>query len=158
MNEPGTLLEAYGGAWARNEADAIAAHWAPERFLAYKAEEVERYFHRWEEVLTYWRGNEALHEAVSLRFTEPVTRPLAGDLRLLVMRMRWDIRFAADARLPDGAAFPHRGRAMGGENHVLALLCEDGGALRFCAWSETPDAALTTLRTLYFDRADLSRL
>lgn len=158
MNGVGALLEAYGDAWRRNAADAIAAHWAPECFLAYKAEEVEHYFHRWEEVLAYWRGNEALHEAVSLRFTDPVTRPLPGDLRLLVMRMRWDIRFAADARLPDGAAFAHRGRAMGGANHVLALLREDGDELRFCAWSETPDAALTTLRNLYFERADTSRL
>ncbi|MEJ2534744.1 MAG: hypothetical protein P8008_04590, partial [Gammaproteobacteria bacterium] len=118
----------------------------------------ERFFHRWEDVLAYWRGNEALHETVSLRFAEPLTRPLAGDLQLLVMRMRWAILFAADARLPDGAVFPHRGRAVGGENHVLALLCEDGDALRLCAWSETPDAALTTLRNLYFARADDTRL
>lgn len=151
------LLTDYAAAWQRNDAEQIADFWAPDRFLFYKAEEVEAFFHRWDEVMEYWRNNESLHQAIALRFTQPSVKGLADGLAVASVRMRWDIRFAEDARLPDGAAFAHRGQAMGGHNHVLVMLCATTESWRLCGWSETPDAAITYLRRLYMAGADPER-
>ena len=133
------LLAGYAEAWAANSADAIAACWAPEHFRFYKAEEVTRVLTTWDDATRYWRDNEALHAALRLQFTDASAMPLDGPWSLLWCRMRWDIRFAAHAPPP------LTGKAMGGENHVLALLHGD----RFAGWSETPDAAITYVRALY---------
>jgi len=63
--------------------------------------------------------------------------------------MRWDIKFAADATTPDGAAFSQAGKLMGGENHVLALIKQTASGLKLAGWSETPDAPLSYMRQLY---------
>jgi hypothetical protein len=155
------LLERYAAAWASNRTDRIAGCWDAQGFLFYKAEEVTAFFRRWPEVLDYWRHNEALHERVVLRFADAQILDLGDDLAALLVRMRWDIRFAADAALPDGSAFAHRGVAMGGDNHVLALLgaaAEEPHGWLFRGWSETPDAPITYFRSLYQRQADLEVL
>lgn len=152
------LFQAYARAWADNDARAIAACWDGDGFLFYKAEEVERFFHRWEEVLEYWQGNESLHQAISLRFSDFHAAEAAQALTVVTLRMRWDIRFAANATLADGSAFAHRARAMGGDNHVLAFLGQQEEGWRLRGWSETPDAAITYLRGLYFRAADTTRV
>ena len=153
-----TWLAEYARAWRVNLAEDIAAHWHARRFVFYKAEEVERMMTDWDQVLAYWRGNEALHEAVVLRFEDVAARPLGESICAASARMRWDIRFADDARMPDGSAFAHRGRAMGGENHVALLLAREGGETGLVGWVEAPDAPLTWLRRRYFEAADGSVL
>lgn len=147
------LLDAYAQSWATNDPEQIAAHWAPERFVLYKAEEVSRVFHDWEEVCAYWRQNEGLHERIRLQFSDTRGSELAPGLRIASTRMRWDIQFAADACTAEGLPFPHRGQSMGGDNHVIILLCQVDVDWRLCGWSETPDAAITYLRSLYFKQA-----
>jgi hypothetical protein len=43
---------------------------------------------------------------------------------------------------------------MGGSNHVVLFLGHVSGAWKLCGWSETPDAAITYMRSLYFANAD----
>ena len=152
------LLGSYADAWRANQVDDIAGHWAPERFLFYKAEEIPHFFHAWKDVLGYWKHNEALHEVISLRFCEPQPKALADDLVVADVAMRWDIRFVDDATLPDGSAFPHRGECMGGSNHVVVFLYRSDSDWKLCGWSETPNAAITYMRSLYFANADPSVL
>lgn len=152
------LLEDYAHAWRINEQEAIAGHWAPERFLFYKAEEIPHFFHAWDDVVAYWGHNEGLHDTIVLRFREPEPKGLAEDLVVADVGMRWDIRFADNATLPDGAAFPHRGECMGGNNHVVVFLCGTPNGWKICGWSETPNAAISYMRSLYFANADRSVL
>ena len=152
------LLDAYARAWRRNDTREIASHWDSDNFLFYKAEEVQAFMHDWEDVLSYWRQNENLHDAISLRFSEATCVPAGGDTVAVTVDMRWDIRFAADASTADGAAFPHRGRTMGGDNHVLIMMGPVEGEWKIRGWSETPDAAITYLRSLYFHHADPAAL
>lgn len=137
------LFERYAAAWAANDAEAIASHWDSVAFRFYKAEEVERVFYVWDEALAYWRGNQAMHERVRLDFSDQRPIPLDAAWRLMFVRMRWSIRFAAAA--PPAVA----GKAMGGDNHVLALLHGE----RFAGWSETPDAPISYVRRLYETQA-----
>jgi hypothetical protein len=139
------LLDAYAEAWASMRTDAIASFWAPENFRFYKAEEIREVFTTWEDVLAYWHANEAHHAAVRLRFSELQPLALDGPWSLLWCAMRWDIRFADDG-LPAVA-----GKAMGGDNKVLALLHGE----RLAGWSETPDAAITYIRALYEQQAEI---
>jgi len=148
------LLGRYSDAWLANDTAALAACWDPGAFIFYKAEEVESFFHDWSDVLDYWQHNERLHDKVVLRFSGIETQPLAAGLAIANLRMRWDIRFAAVGTLPDGAAFPHRGKAMGGDNNVVALFGSRDGDWRLRGWVETPDAAITYLRSLYIANAD----
>jgi hypothetical protein len=157
MTSTGDVLEwlqRYAAAWRENRVDAIAAQWDRDAFLFYKAEESLDYFHHWDQLEAYWRQNERLHDRVVLRFCDPVSKPIADDLLMVAVKMRWDIRFAADARLPDGSPFMHRGRSMGGDNHVLIMLRDGRPDQRLVAWCETPDAPITYLRELYFKQAD----
>lgn len=140
-----SLLAAYADAWADGRADAIAAHWSPEDFRFYKAEEIAAPFASWNATLGYWRANEAMHDQVLLSFGDESAMPLADGWSLLLTLMRWDIRFAADA--PAAVA----GKAMGGDNHVLALLRGD----KLAGWCEAPDAPLSYMRRLYEQSARL---
>jgi hypothetical protein len=155
------LFQDYAAAWRGNAAGDIAAAWDSDRFVLYKAEEVPHFFLNWQQVLEYWRQNERLHERVVLRFSELRPVPLSERLSLVLARMRWDIRFAPDAVLADGSAFSHRGQAMGGDNHVLAILGarrDSPGSWRLRGWSETPDAPISYIRSLYLAQADLTLL
>lgn len=139
------LLADYAAAWADGRTASIAAFWAPDHFRFYKAEEIATPFLGWPDVLGYWQANEAAHERVALSFADVTALPLAGDWSLLIALMRWDIRFAAVA--PGALA----GKAMGGDNHVLALLHGD----RLAGWCEAPDAPISYIRRLYEDAARL---
>jgi len=152
-----TVLQNYSQAWRQLSAEGIAACWEPDRFIFYKAEEIESIFHDWQQVLTYWRNNESLHKALSLGFSDLQQKKLSDDLIVATVRMRWDIRFADDANLA-GAVFPHRGKAMGGDNHVVIFLCATQNGWKICGWSETPDAPLTYMRSLYLNNANTSLL
>jgi len=152
------LLDVYAGAWRSNDTGQIAEHWAPDAFLFYKAEEVRRFFTRWEDVLAYWRQNERLHERVELRFSEAGVSGLSDHAQVAHVRMRWDIRFARNARNADGSPFAHRGEAMGGDNHVVVFLHGRPETWKLSGWVETPDAALTYMRSLYLAAADPDRV
>lgn len=141
------LLADYAGAWAGLAADGIAAFWAPDRFLLYKAEEVDRLFHDWADALDYWRANEALHDRVALAFDRVTAREVAPGRLLATARMAWHIRFAGTA--PAAVA----GHAMAAENHVVMILVRAEDGWRFALWSETPDAPVAAIRNLYRHRA-----
>lgn len=134
-----SLLAAYADAWADGRTEAIAAHWAPEHFRFYKAEEIATPFADWAAVMAYWRNNEAMHETVRLALTDAREMTLTEGWSLILAAMRWDIRFRPDAPAPLA------GTAMGGDNHVLALVHRD----KLAGWCEAPDAPISYLRQLY---------
>jgi len=158
LPDAAALLEHYSAAWNALKTEGIARCWNPNRFIFYKAEEIGHFFRGWQQVKEYWRNNEAIHQAVSLQFDEIETVSLGSELAVATTRMRWDIRFADDAKLPDGSAFPHRGQAMGGDNHVVVFFCPDEPGWKICGWSETPDAPITYMRSLYLRMADTNRV
>jgi len=86
---------------------------------------------------------------VRLKFSELTYKLLPGDYSLVFARMRWDIKFSTKALLPDDTPFHYAGKAMGGENHVLALVKNTDHGLKIAGWSETPDAPIAYMRQLY---------
>jgi len=73
-----------------------------------------------------------------------------GDTRLLVgLKMRWDIRFAKDARQMDGSIFAWAGQTMGGDNHVAACFKIVDDDWRLTSWVEAPDAPILYIADLY---------
>ena len=148
-----SALFAYADSWRLNSARALEAHWAPEHFAYYKAEEIRSFLTEWNDVLAYWAQNEGLHDDIRLKLSEMKHIELAPERRMVAMDMNWDIRFASDAHLADGMPFHHRGKAMGGFNRVLCMLVLTGGAWKLVGWSETPDAAITYLTDMYYRTA-----
>ncbi len=142
------LASATSEAWAGTTRDILAL-WDADAFRFYKAEEIPVMYHRFEEVVDYWRANEAMHEAVRLQFSEVIALPLDGRFSAVTMALRWDIRFS------QGAPGPLAGNAMGGTNRIVALVTDSDAGLRWAAWSETPDAAITYLRQLYQLQANI---
>ena len=67
--------------------------------------------------------------------------------------MAWDIRFRTGARLASDMDLHRRGKAMGGFNHVLAMLRRTDAGWKPTGWSETPDAAIIYLTQLYYRTA-----
>lgn len=150
------LFTEYTDAWAANDAARIAGFWdRSDPYPLYKAEEIGHFLTDWSAIFDYWEVNEQLHETIRLRFSKFNFKPLNRAEVMVTAHMRWDIRFALDAALPDGTPFMHRGKAMGGDNHVLALIRKTGGTWKFATWSETPDAPITYVRRLYEKSAQL---
>ena len=116
-----TLL-AYADAWRLNSAAALHPHWDSAGFAFYKAEEVARFYTDFADVAAYWRQNEGLHDDIRLQLSNFSQIVIAADIRMATLDMVWDIRFRSDARLASGQDFHHRGKALGGFNHVLAML------------------------------------
>ncbi len=145
-----TLLATYAEAWSRNDPEALAACWdESEPYPFYKAEEVDHFLRSHADILAYWQHNQRFHHAVRLVFSALDVQELAPNIALVILQMRWDIRFAADAKTEDGAPFPSAGKAMGGDNHVLVMVRERGDDVRIIGWSETPDAPISYMRKLY---------
>jgi hypothetical protein len=142
------LAAATAEAWTGSASD-IAALWDADVFRFYKAEEVDHIFHRYEDAFAYWQANAGMHAAVRLQFADVTAVPLDGRFSAATMAMRWDIRFA------DGAPGQLAGKAMGGHNHVIALVTDSDAGLRWAAWSETPDAPITYMRQLYEAQAQI---
>ncbi len=147
-------LFAYAQAWRLNDAAALAAHWSEADFAFYKAEEVRSFYTVWDDVRAYWAQNEGLHDDIRLRLSNTKQAVIGEGRRLVMMDMSWDIRFSADAKLASGMPFHHRGKTMGGFNHVLAMLVMTASGWKLAGWSETPDAAITYLTDLYYRSAD----
>lgn len=148
------LLSSYAAAWAANDSHLIGEHWDksdPQPF--YKAEEIPQYFHRHSDIEAYWRNNERAHAAIQLRFTDVEIKRLSPAEVLAFTHMRWDIRFA-DSTQAEGPAAQHAGKAMGGENHVVALVRQSANGLKLVGWNETPDAPISYVRRLYEWAAD----
>lgn len=143
------VLDSYSRVWRKSDAAAIAAHWSPEHFRFYKAEEIDHFFIDWDSVRAYWTHNEAFHDVVALDFPTFQLVPNGATSLIGIVRMRWDIRFAKNATLPDGSAFSYRGQAMGGDNHVLTQFEKIADEWKLCGWSETPDAPITYMSRLY---------
>ena len=140
------LAVATTAAWSGTTENIIAL-WDADAFRFYKAEEITEIYHRFDQAVDYWRANEAMHETVRLSFGDIAFLPLEGRFAAVTMALRWDIRFS------EGAPGQLAGRAMGGSNHVVALTTQTDAGLRWAAWSETPDAAITYVRRLYENEA-----
>ncbi|MEM7503528.1 MAG: hypothetical protein AAF417_15865 [Pseudomonadota bacterium] len=152
------FFESYASAWAENDAVAIASHWNPSATdYLYKAEELPEFLVNMEQITGYWKHNERFHERIRLRFGEVTLKPLPGGA-LAVLPMRWDIRFSEGVPTLEGGDFPHAGKMMGGENHVLTQLVETNNGIKLEAWVEAPDAPITYMRRLYEWAADSNAL
>lgn len=147
-----TLMD-YAAAWRLNQAAALPPFWDAAHFAFYKAEEVTRFFTGFADTLAYWQQNQGLHDDIRLRLGPITVAPVADGLATAMFDMAWDIRFAAEAKLASGQDFHHRGKAMGGFNHVLAMLRHSDSGWKLIGWSETPDAAITYLTQLYYRTA-----
>ncbi len=144
------LLSEYAAAWAKNDPALIAALWDQDETQPfYKAEEVETYFHKHEDIMRYWQHNQRFHETIRLQFEPATLQRLGDELAIVFIKMRWDIRFAKNAQHENGAPFASAGKAMGGDNHVLAMVRATPQGLRFVGWNETPDAPISYMRQLY---------
>ncbi|MBC7520660.1 MAG: hypothetical protein H7268_06155 [Sandarakinorhabdus sp.] len=146
-------LLAYADAWRLNSAAALHPHWDAAHFAFYKAEEVTSFYTNFTAVGDYWRQNEGLHDDIRLQLSNFKHIIITSDIRMAAFDMTWDIRFRTDARLATGQDFHHRGKAMGGFNHVLAMLRRTASGWKLTGWSETPDAAITYLTQLYYRTA-----
>ena len=114
-----------------------------------EVEEIDEIITDWDQLRTYWKHNEGFNEAIELTFSDIKAQAAGADRQLVGMRMRWDIRFAADATLMDGSPFSWAGETMGGTNHVIALLKEANDGPRFTAWIEAPNAPISYIAELY---------
>lgn len=137
------FLGDYADAWRVSTVAALSPFWDPDRFRFYKAEEIERVHHRWEDVIDYWRMNEGMIGNADVSFADPYLSTLDAGWSVAVVKMRWNLRFTPVA--PAGLA----GKAMGGHNHVTSLFHDD----RLVGWSEAPDAPLIYMGRLYEDQA-----
>lgn len=143
-------LESYAGAWRANNAEQLESFWdSSDASPYYKPEEIDGVFTAWQAVRDYWRHNEQFHERVELQFRDLEEKPLTDDLTLAIFRMRWDILFAKDARLPDGTAFQWRGQAMGGDDHVVTVWRRLDDEWRLATWIECPMAPISYMANLY---------
>jgi len=143
-------LEAYAAAWRANDASLLETFWDVEDPQPlYKPEEIDGLLSGWQPLRDYWRHNQQFHERVDLSFSEIEEKPLGEDLRLAVFRMRWDILFAPEARLPDGTPFQWRGQAMGGDDHVVTLWRRRAGEWRLASWIECAMAPISYMAKLY---------
>jgi hypothetical protein len=140
----------YRSAWRANSAAQIESFWdTSETGPFYKAEEINHIITDWAGLREYWQHNEGFNEINELSFSDIVTQSM-GDTRLLVgLKMRWDIRFAKDARQIDGSVFPWAGQTMGGNNHVAACLKIVDDDWRLTSWVEAPDAPILYIADLY---------
>ena len=150
MNATESFLDSYRQAWSENSAERIASFWATDEPAPfYKAEEIDEIITDWDQLRAYWKHNEGFNEAIQLTFSDIKVQGAGAGRQLLGMRMRWDIRFAADAKLMDGSPFSWAGKSMGGRNHVIALLKETDDGPRLTAWIEAPNAPISYIAELY---------
>ncbi len=144
------FFEQYRKAWRTNSADQIKSFWDMEESGPfYKAEEIDGIFTDWDELTAYWQHNEDFNDMIELSFSEYKSQVAGAGRRLVGMRMRWDIKFAKDAKLMDGSGFAWAGQTMGGDNHVIALLKEMSGNWKLTAWIEAPNAPINYIAGLY---------
>ncbi len=150
MKDIDAFLESYRQAWRHNSPSRIESHWdkSAERPF-YKAEEIQHIITDWDELRAYWDHNEGFNERNELGYSDVIGQRLSEELLLVGLRMRWDIRFAKGARQIDGSAFAWAGKAMGGDNHVIACLRHDGSRWSLRAWVEAPDAPILYMADLY---------
>lgn len=144
------FLASYRQAWWNNSAEQIESSWdtsAAHPF--YKAEEISHIITDWGELRGYWLHNESFNEINELSYADIVTQPMGDDRAMLGMKMRWDIKFADDAKQIDGSAFAWAGQTMGGHNHVVACLKKVDGEWRLTSWVEAPDAPILYMANLY---------
>ena len=146
------FFEAYRKPWSVNSADELASFWdTADAGPFYKAEEIDGVFTSWDELKAYWTHNEGFNEVNELSFSDHKSQELAPGLHIVSMRMRWDIKFAENARMMDGSAFTWAGKAMGGTNHVISLLRKTDDGYRICAWVEAPMAPISYIAELYMN-------
>lgn len=150
MTDIEEFLSLYRQAWWDNSAEQIESLWdtGMERPF-YKAEEIPNIITDWDELRTYWRHNEGFNAINELMYSDIVTQPLGDDRAIVGLKMRWDIKFAKDAKQIDGSAFAWAGQTMGGDNHVAATLNRVDGDWRLTSWVEAPDAPILYMADLY---------
>jgi hypothetical protein len=144
------FFQSYQSAWLANSASQIESFWdTSEPNAFYKAEEIPHIMTNWDDLRGYWKHNEDFNKSNELSFSNIVSKPMGEDRILVGTHMRWDIDFADDARNIDGSAFAWAGKAMGGENHVMACLKKAGKDWKLTAWVEAPDAPILYMADLY---------
>jgi hypothetical protein len=150
MTDVDDFFTRYRKAWRANSAAQIESFWdTNETGPFYKAEEIDHIITDWVSLRGYWRHNEGFNDINELSFNDIITKTM-GDTRILVgLKMRWDIRFAKDARQIDGSAFAWAGQTMGGNNHVAACLKRVDDDWRLLSWVEAPDAPILYIADLY---------
>lgn len=154
MQSVDNFFEQYRAAWRANSAEQIESFWdIGETGPFYKAEEIDEIMTDWDQLRAYWHHNESFNETNDLSFSDFRSQLVGADRLLVGMRMRWDIKFADDARLIDGSAFSWAGQKMGGENHVVALLKKTSDELKLTAWVEAPNAPILYMADLYMKNA-----
>jgi len=150
MSDVEAFLALYREAWRHNSAAEIESFWdAGMAKPFYKAEEIDHIITDWEPLRAYWKHNESFNEINELSYANVITQPMGDDRVLIGLKMRWDIRFAADARQIDGSAFAWAGQTMGGENHVACCLRQVDDDWRLTSWVEAPDAPILYMADLY---------
>ncbi|MCC5862198.1 MAG: nuclear transport factor 2 family protein [Gammaproteobacteria bacterium] len=133
------LFAAYSEAWAANDPARLEAHWdTTDPVPVYLAEEIDSPMTDWDSLRAYWRHNEGFHEKVRLVFSEFAFKPLDDSQVMVVLHMRWDIRFRNFAS-----------EAMGGDNRVVTTVRRVGDDWRLTSWTEAPLAPITYMRRLY---------
>ena len=133
------LFASYEQAWAANDPAQLEAHWdTDDATPVYLAEEIDQPMTDWAAVRAYWKHNEGFHEKVRLSFSDYTFKPLSEDAVMVVMQMRWDIRFKN-----------FTSEAMGGDNRVVTTLRRVGDQWRLTSWSEAPLAPIVYMRRLY---------
>ena len=143
------FLTTYRKAWWDNSAAQIEAHWDTNNKPFYKAEEIEHIITDWDGLRAYWQHNEKFNSVNELSYSDIQAHSLSDEIQLIGMRMRWDIRFGDDVKNMDGSTFAWAGKAMGGDNHVMAIVKNVAGELRLNAWVEAPDAPILYMAQLY---------
>jgi len=150
MSDVEAFLAQYREAWRQNSAAEIESSWDTGMAKPfYKAEEIGHIITDWEQLRAYWRHNESFNEINELSYSNIVPQAMGDERMLIGLKMRWDIRFAADARQIDGSAFAWAGQTMGGENHVACCLRQVDGDWRLTSWVEAPDAPILYMANLY---------
>ena len=145
------FLDSYRAAWWANSASRIEAAWDTNSAPFYKAEEIPHIITNWDDLRAYWQHNETFNSVNELLYSDIHMHSLSDDIFLIGMRMRWDIRFAEDARQMDGSAFAWAGQTMGGDNHVAGCVKRVQDEWKLAAWVEAPDAPILYMAQLYLN-------
>jgi ketosteroid isomerase-like protein len=135
-------VDAYITAWNRMDFSALAALWnAGEDGIYYVAEEVDRPFHAFSEVLDYWQRTSATIEWVKASITDLQFKSLTTDLSVATYAMHVD----ASMQGYEKQGF----KAVGADVRVSAILRKTGNGWKYIHYAEAPLGALPFVRRMY---------
>jgi len=143
MNDELTAtIEAYIAAWNRMDFAALQALWnVDEDDIYYVAEEVDRPFHTFADVVEYWQRTGATIEWVKIAIADLKIKSLAQDLAVATYAMHVD----ASMRGYEQQGF----QPVGSDVRVSAILRQTDAGWRYIHYTEAPLGALPFLRRVY---------